>query len=214
MTRLGTPNDGEVMGEDVEAELIAAGEFVSGGEGRAEAAFALAESALDLPALAVGSPRKSPAHHPPVSTAQRLPSGASASRRDDGARPQFFPDQRVMMFGIVTSIGQQHLERLPGKRAPDRLWKVPIVGTRPPRSNHVNEQMTARVAHPADLGKMVLLTSGAPTVVDAGVAGLVAGRVDGRLSATRGQQSGRAGLLQSALQERYEALFFISRCSA
>lgn len=76
------------MNEEAESALAATGEVGAGGDLRAEPAFALAERALGLPALAVPSPREAVVHPAAPVAARRARAGSPRKGRKDGHIPR------------------------------------------------------------------------------------------------------------------------------
>lgn len=202
------------MDEEAEAELTAAALVGRGGECRAEAALVLAEGALDLPALAVAFLWKVLGHLPPVLAGRPTLGRSPAPWRDYAVRAQFLPDQRVMLFGVIAGVGHHLVKRLDRKGQADEFGELDIVGMRPAVRHARGEQVAGGVAGGTELGEAALPPTAAPTVVLAGVAGLVAGGVGGHSRGAFPKQLPPTRQGQRAGQEFYEALFFRSLRSA
>lgn len=185
-------------------------------QGRTQAALVARDGALDLPALAVDSPKEVPFHLPAV-FGGRPGSGASFTRGDDGGTDaEFLATQHMVVLGVVTGIGQQPIEAdVPGRLA--QGWrKLRRILRRAEADEGAGQQMALPVADQGQLRPVktgMALLPPAPDVVAAHVAGFEPRGIDDALGALPDQRALMRPPEDDSL-EKNEGVFFRSRRSA
>ena len=177
------PDDHQVMGEDPEDNLMPLRGGGVGGQGRAEAAFVLAEAALCVPSLMVQGARELPPHGAPVKRFRPAPAGIAWIERDDTVpHPALLAAKAVVVLGIIARIGKRGVEGQEGSRLPHRWGEVGRVLTRPGAGNRAEDQVRMHMDNGGELGPGPLAvprTSAAQAEVGADVPGLEPGGVHG-----------------------------------
>lgn len=120
---------------------------------------------------------------------------------------QLFAQEHMRSLTAVARVNEQFTETHANKSAAGERREMCVVGIRTLARRHGKNQIAADVADRGEIWERVFHALAAPGEIGTGVAGLVAGAVDGRALDTRADQAMFASDSESAFKQRCEAPF-------
>jgi len=176
--------DHAVVGQDSKSHFCLLCDPSACTEGSAKKALERAEGALRLPTLAIADLVLLTLHLASILRLWPLASaiGVSADGDDRRGDTEFFTTQCMVVFGVVSLVCEQEMNRLPFHCLPNARSKLRRVLTGTHTTMNRERQMTVDVVDAGQLRPLshpVAFLLGAPDVVPAHVARLQACRVDG-----------------------------------
>lgn len=109
------------MCNDSQQRLIFSTCIAGRAKGRAESSFVLRDGSLNVPAVAIDATMKSSAHLASVASSRPFAGITFVEGNDRRADTQFAPGQKMIVFAIVTGVGQQTIDRQVPDGLSDRL---------------------------------------------------------------------------------------------
>ena len=190
------PDDHHVERQRSEVEFAALGVMTSSPERRAQQSLEHTVDGLDLPTLRVAGAFQDAGHAAAPKAARAFLRRATDQGRNERVHAALFAGVLMRVLGVVTGVGDERVDPKPGLRFVERAAEVFDVGPGASARHERQDEMTARIAQHAGLGKRFIsdflpeftATGAALHEVAAHMMRLPAGAVERRQTAARRQE--------------------------